>query len=287
MKKNTQLSQLLENNRTAVVFASGYFGFYHHAGVLSALWERGVRPVRVSGTSAGAIVAAMYAAGLTPPEIQTALLSIRRSDFTDLQVPFSRRGFGLIGGHRFAATLARVLPVHRFEDCVIPLSLGVYRLKDGRVCQLHTGSLIEAVRASCAVPYMFSPVEINGVIYWDGGFAEKTPLGHLVEDTTVDNVIISYLPPREATGDKPKKTGLFSNISFLANTPLDERLERDRKSVDLLRKSGKSVFVVAPPRVWMGPFSLKRAQSALDQGYSGTVQLLDSEQLQAGCEYLK
>ena len=112
----SHLADSLKNKRVGLALSGGFFGFFHHAGVLEALDELGIRPARLTGTSAGALVASMYAAGLEPNEVRRELLSVRRGDFWDPQLPFTRRGFGLLAGYRMSAELSRVLPVHRFED---------------------------------------------------------------------------------------------------------------------------------------------------------------------------
>ena len=262
---STTFADQIREKRVGLALASGFFGFYHHAGVLTALHQRGIRPTRVSGASAGALVASMYASGSSPARIAEDLLAVKRSDFWDAHWPWSRTGFGLLAGHKFASVLSRTLPVHRFEDCDIPLSVNAYDIEEGRTRHLDSGALIPAVRASCAVPYLFSPVEIDGRRYWDGGFAEKTPLVPFFLDSDVDVVIVSYMPPR-----KPHPG------PFFADTPSDERLERDKASVRLLRDAGKRVMVLAPKRVWLGPFSLDRAGAAMDQGREGALEILDS-----------
>ena len=295
---STTFAEQIREKRVGLALASGFFGFYHHAGVLTALHQRGIRPARISGASAGAIVAAMYASGSSPARIVEDLLAVKRSDFWDAHWPWSRTGFGLLAGHKFASMLSSVLAVHRFEDCGIPLSVNAYDIEDGRTRHLDSGALIPAVRASCAVPYLFSPVEIDGRRYWDGGFAEKTPMVPFFLDSDVDVVIVSYMPPRKPHPGLPlrgegeddggrfkgsrdnNKSGIFSFLpspsSFFADTPPDERLERDKASVRLLRDAGKRVMVLAPERVWLGPFSLDRAGAAMDMGREGALKILDS-----------
>ncbi|MFO8074310.1 MAG: patatin-like phospholipase family protein [Polyangia bacterium] len=272
------LAVRLRGRRVGLALASGFFGFYHHAGVLLALDELGVRPARVAGNSAGALVGSLYAAGLAPAEIRDLLLSVRRGDFWDPGWPLGKTGFGLLAGHRFAATLAEALPVHSFDRCRAPFAAGVYDLDDGRVRHLDDGPLIPAVLASCAVPYLFSPVEIDGRRYWDGGFGEKTPLVPFLTSRDVDAVVVSYLPPR--TGGKSEKSGwrrfVPSLSSLAASIPELERVERDRESARLLRENGIDVLVLAPERVELGPFSLGRAPEAMRRGRLGARAILDS-----------
>jgi NTE family protein len=274
------LAEQLQDKKVALSLAAGYFGFYHHAGVIMALEELGIKPVRVSGTSAGALVGSMYAAGMDAQEMSDVLLALNREDFWDLTWPLGRYGFGLLGGHRFRAELARVLPVHLFEDCRIPLFVAIYALAQGRVKYLSSGPLVSAVYASCAVPYLFAPAVIQGERYWDGGFGEKVPLIPFLNAPEVDTVLISYLPMRGSRANV-KKSGiraLLPTLSALfADTPEAERHERDLASVGLLRESGREVKVLAPKRIALGPFSLERAAEALEQGRVGTLRILESE----------
>jgi predicted acylesterase/phospholipase RssA len=285
----TAFIEQLRGARVGVALSSGFFGFFHHAGVLGALVDRGVRPVRLAGNSAGALVGAMYAAGLEPDAVAERLLAVRRSDFWDAGFPFTARGFGLLAGEKLGAHLARVLPEHGFAGCRVPFSAGVYGIDDGRTRHLDSGSLIAAVRASCAVPYLFQPVELDGLCYWDGGFGEKTPLAPFVHAGDVDVVIVSYLPPREA-GDAERR-GLRALVprlrSIFADTPADERLERDREGVRLLRERGVRVLVFGPAPVKLGPFSLERGPAAVAAGRDGASRILDSsDYAQPGTEWL-
>jgi predicted acylesterase/phospholipase RssA len=272
------LADRLRERRVGLALASGFFGFHHHAGVLLALAELGIRPAKVTGNSAGALVGSLYAAGLAPEEIRDLLLSVRRGDFWDPCWPLGRTGFGLLAGHRFAATLAEALPVHSFDRCRVFFSAGVYDLEDGRVRHLDDGPLIPAVLASCAVPYLFCPVEIGGRRYWDGGFGEKTPLVPLLRCEDVDAVVVSYLPPRGAGPERESGWRRFVPplSSLAASIPEMERVERDREVVRLLREKGIDVLVLAPERVALGPFSLHRAPEALRRGRLGARAILES-----------
>jgi NTE family protein len=286
----TRLADSLAGKRVGVALASGFFGFFHHAGVLAALVERGVAPSRLAGNSAGALTGSLYAAGLDPEAVAAELLAVRRAEFWDPGWPFGPHGFGFLAGIRFQARLARALPVHGFADCRVPLAVGVYGLADGRTRHLSEGALIPAVAASCAVPYMFRPVEVDGRAFWDGGFGEKTPLAPFLAARDVDAVIVSYLPPRDAP-EPGRKKGILSFLpkpsSLLADVPADERLERDRTAVSMLRDAGVRVLVLAPAPVKLGPFSLERGEAAVRAGREGAGRILDAaDESLLGSEWL-
>lgn len=283
------LIDTLKGKKIGVSLASGFFGFYHQTGFLAALQEKGLVPAALTGTSAGAITASLYAAGLEPIEIRDALLTLKRESFWDARWPFTKAGFGLLAGEKFKAELGRFLPVHSFEACRVPLAVGVFNLDYGRVEHLKKGSLIEAVYASGAYPYLFAPAELNNHLYWDGGFGEKCPLVPFLEMPEIEVVLVSYMERREPSEEK--RSGLRAFIppisSFLANTPYEERIERDRASVEVLRQAGKTVHVFCPERVRLGPFSMQKGREAYEQGRAGTLNILESDDLSLlGCPRL-
>ncbi|MCP4600504.1 MAG: hypothetical protein GY847_08225 [Proteobacteria bacterium] len=261
-------AEQLTGKRVGICLSAGFFGFYHQAGVLQGICEAGIVPVGLTGTSAGAIVAAMYTAGLSAKDIALSLLSIQRRDFWDLHWPFTRRGFGILAGQRFMATLLRVLKVDRFEDCQVPLTVSAYNPDIKDVQYFSKGPLAPVVYASCALPALFTPGEIDGQRFQDGACGERTPLAPFLDAPDVDTVIVSYIS--RSRRRQPSSTTERSN-----NTR-QRLIARDQASVQALREAGKSVLVLAPERIWLGPFSLHRAQDAIDMGRTGALELLQS-----------
>jgi NTE family protein len=154
--------------------SSGFFGFFAHAGVVSVLEEEGLLPARVLGSSAGALVGGLWAAGVPARRIGEELLALRRADFWD---PWP--GPGLLRGRRFRARLERILPVASFEQCPRPLAVSAYDVAARRTAILCSGPLAPALHASCAVPLLFQPVRIDGRRYADGGVLDRHGLAAL------------------------------------------------------------------------------------------------------------
>ena len=151
-----------------LVLSSGFFGFFAHAGVVSVLEEQGLRPARIAGSSAGALVGGLWGAGVPAAHIREELLGLRREHFWDL-----RPGLGLLGGALFRPLLERVLPVPTFEESPVPLALSVWDLLARRTVVLERGPLAPAIHASCALPVLFHPVRHGGRFYADGGIANR------------------------------------------------------------------------------------------------------------------
>lgn len=151
--------------------SSGFFGFFAHAGMLSVLEETGVAPVRVTGSSAGALVGGLWAAGLSASAIGDELMRLRREDFWD-----PGPGLGLLRGRLFRERLEALLPVGAFEGCRVPLGLSVYDLLSRTTRVLERGPLAPAIQASCTVPFLFQPTWLGRRPLLDGGIADRPGL---------------------------------------------------------------------------------------------------------------
>lgn len=151
-----------------LTMSSGFFGFFCHAGMVAALDEAGLRPARVTGSSAGALAGSAIAAGLTPRELIAELTALTRADFWDPGF-----GMGLLKGTLFRERLARLLPAQRFDQCAIPLAVSVHQWAGRQTRVIDHGELVPAVYASCAVPLLFHPIRLDGKLASDGGIADR------------------------------------------------------------------------------------------------------------------
>lgn len=190
--------------------SSGFFSFFAHAGMASALFEAGVRPAAYAGSSAGALVGACLAAGMAPREIRDEFFQLKREDFWDpARLPV--RG-GLLRGRLFRQRLERLLPA-TFGD-VEPLTVSVYDVLSRSTRTRSEGSLPLAVHASCCVPLMFEPVWAGRRLLLDGGIADRPGLHGVAAGTRVFyHHIVSRSPWRRkgsAALEVPKREGLMS-----------------------------------------------------------------------------
>jgi len=154
-----------------LVLSSGFLAFAAHCGFLRAVEEVGIDVDGVCGTSSGALVGAMWAAGIPALDIAQRLNS-RRPVTVLRPSPCPWRGLFSLGA---LAELASDWLPPRFADLRHPLAVGVMAA-DGAGTLLSEGSLTQAVVASCAVPYLFAPVRVDGVPYRDGGAVDRLAL---------------------------------------------------------------------------------------------------------------
>ncbi len=184
-----------------VVFSSGFFGFFAHAGFLSALREMKITPLAYAGASSGAIVAAMAASEMADADIRNLLFGVSKSDFWDPD-PLSRlltsalrffRGYtGYLRGSGFRQLLLR-LPVTRFEECSFPLAISAVDVTRRKEKIFSSGNLVKAIQASGSVPVLFKPVKIGGAYYLDGGISSKAPVEALSDLCAMDRILIHFI----------------------------------------------------------------------------------------------
>lgn len=168
---NNTLGEWLADKPFALAMSSGFFSFFAHAGMLSALESAGLEPESLSGSSAGALIAGLSGAGLSTAQMQETLTSLRREDFWD-----PKPGLGILGGRLFRETLDDLLPVTTFEECRVPVRVSVYDLGQRQTQVIDKGDLASAIHASCALPVLFHPVRRDGRLLSDGGIADRPGL---------------------------------------------------------------------------------------------------------------
>lgn len=170
-----------------------------HIGVLKVLEEENI-PVRmVTGTSVGALIGASYCSGLSCEELDQVAHAVRFTTFARWTV--SRYGFA--SNDRMVAFLNRTLKVRTFEELRIPLGVTATDFNTGEGVVFHSGSIVDPVRASCAYPGMFLPVEIRGRYLVDGMLSHPVPTRPLRE-MGADRVLAVHLKGTWSNGGPPR-----------------------------------------------------------------------------------
>lgn len=145
---------------------------FAHLGAFKLLEETGLKPDIISGTSAGSLMGVLFADGYSAEEIKSMFIGREFSDFAQIQVPKS----GLFDTERFQDFLSRHLRTKRIEDLPIPTVIVATDLDNGISHEFRSGPIVEAVTASCCMPIIFKPIEINKVHYVDGGLFRNFPV---------------------------------------------------------------------------------------------------------------
>jgi NTE family protein len=159
---------------------------FAHVGVIQVLEEAGLKPSHVVGTSAGSLVAALYASGKTVPELRKAAETMEEAEITDWMVPLLNRG--ALRGEALAKYVNHQVGGRSLEQMKIPLGIVATDLRSGEAITFRRGNTGSAVRASSAVPAVFQPVRIGGREYVDGGLVAPVPV-HQVREMGANFVI--------------------------------------------------------------------------------------------------
>lgn len=163
----------IENNfRLGVALSGGGAKGFAHLGVLQALNDRGLYPDIISGTSAGAFAGVLYADGHSPKEAISFFEKKAFKEFAEFTMPHG----GFFKSTGFQSFLRKHLRVRTFEDLKIPLRVVSTDIEYGESHTFSKGPLIPAVVASCSVPIIFRPVEIDKHYYVDGGLFKNFPV---------------------------------------------------------------------------------------------------------------
>jgi len=188
--------------RIGLALGGGAARGFAHIGVIQVLEEQGIRPDLVVGTSAGSLVAAMWAAGKSGVELGSLAQSMDETAFADWMYP----GRGLLRGEGLARYVRQHTDGLSIEAMKRPLGIVATDLGSGQAILFQRGDPAVAVRASSAVPAVFEPVKIGGREYVDGGLVAPVPV-QFARQMGADLVIavdISAATEGQPTGDALK-----------------------------------------------------------------------------------
>lgn len=166
--------------RLALVLGGGGARGLAHVGVLEVLEENEIPIDLIVGCSAGSMVGALYADKVSATEVRDTLLHLKRRDLLDtsfwsaIQSPWRLKA--PIQGHLFQHFMHKNLSVTNFRDLKVPFIAVATDLATGETLALRSGPIVPAVRASCALPPFFNPVQLYGKTMLDGGVVDPVPV---------------------------------------------------------------------------------------------------------------
>jgi NTE family protein len=174
---------------------------FAHVGVIQVLEEAGIKPDLVVGTSAGSLVAALYASGRNAQQLQTVAMAMDEAAFADWTLPIFSRG--MLRGEALARYVNTQVGSRLIENMALPLGIVATDLKSGQGVLFRRGDTGTAVRASSAVPAVFLPVRIGSQEFVDGGLVSPVPVRYAREmgAELVIAVDISSAPEGNPSGD--------------------------------------------------------------------------------------
>ena len=187
--------------RIGLALGGGAAKGFAHVGVIAVLEEAGIVPDLIVGTSAGSLVAALYASGMNAEQLRQTALRLEEVAIADWMLPLINRGF--FKGEALARYVNDAVAGRLIEDMRIALGVVAVDLANGQPILFRRGDTGTAVRASSAVPAVFQPVRISGRDYVDGGLVSPVPVqfARQMGAELVIAVDISQPPEGQPAGD--------------------------------------------------------------------------------------
>lgn len=178
------MKKLQAGDKVGLALGGGAILGTAHIGVLKAFDECGVEISAISGTSIGALFAALHAFGQSPTEIEEFAIHLDWLDVSGLSL--SR--FGLLSNEKLGESFKKAVGDVSFDDAKVPLAVVATDIGNGDKVIFKKGKVAPAIMASSCVPGIFTPVEIDDRLLVDGGLVENVPLSALKE-LHVDRIV--------------------------------------------------------------------------------------------------
>lgn len=201
------------NTKKGLVFSGGGSKGIAHAGVLQYLQEQNIKPTCISGSSAGAIVGAMYAFGKKPEEI----LEFFKSIYFFHWKHFTFKKAGIVDSDSFKSYFKEIFGDVTLGELEIPIYITATDMVKGKLKIFNPETkVVDAILASTAVPGMISPYVINGELYSDGGILNHFPVDLLVgKCESIIGVYVSPLQNMEAKNLNSIKSVTYRALELL------------------------------------------------------------------------
>jgi NTE family protein len=259
------------NREIGLVLSGGGVRGAAHAGILKALEEHGIHPTRLSGSSAGAMAGALYAAGFTPEDIHRFFRE-NANVFRWQHVVWNKPG--ILDAEQYGEIFEPWLNGHTFESLDKELHICVTDVLAGTTRFFSSGELVRPILASAAIPGVFTPVEIEGNWYIDGGTMNNFPVEPL--EGQYDILVGSFVCPTKVIHRK-ELTTTFK----LVNRATDLSL-----FTSSLVKFNRCDFVFVPEELGhFGTFDRNKVDEIFEVGYdyaarqiSDLLELLENEE---------
>lgn len=218
------LKRFRKDPKVGLALSSGSARGEAHVGVIKAILERGIPIDMISGTSAGAIVGAYFALHGNVDGLEKYIHEVKPKELRDmLSLDLAIRFKGFIGEKKSLQWLKKLIGGVYFSDLKIPLAIVATDMESGEDVVITEGSVLEAVRASIAMPVMFTPTKTQGRFLVDGGFSNPLPVD------VVKNIGATFVIASNVVRTPEVAKAEFKRAKGMTNIVLSEELEKARK----------------------------------------------------------
>ena len=197
----------MSSNKVSLVLSSGGARGVAHISIIESLLKEGYDIVEISGTSIGSLVAAFYACGKLDKFKKWILKLDKIKTFSLMDFTVSQSG--IIKGDKVFSSLKKIIPDEKIENLKIPISIIATDIFNNKEVVIRSGSMYDAIRASCSIPGLVNPYSLNGVDYVDGGVLNPLPINKLHYRENIITVNLNSPPLKKS--NKKETTTLYMN----------------------------------------------------------------------------
>lgn len=248
----------MSNVRVGLALSGGTAKTIAHIGIFEALEEAGIEISCITGTSGGAILGSLYAAGFSVPELKALARDVKWKKLARLSFP----RLGLLSNDTINKFLSDLLGNRTFDTLKIPTAVVATNLLTGERAIITEGSVALAAQVSSTIPHLFSPVEMGEEMYVDGGIVEFLPLAAL-RDTFHPDVMVGVNLAMK--GRLPRPRNLIHMSMLLGTVVARQSLKQTECLADVL---------VQPDTRLFHPFDLDASQALIETGRLAMVESL-------------
>lgn len=249
--------------KIGLVLSGGAAYGFAHIGVLEVLEKNRIKPEIIAGTSMGAIVGGMYAAGIPVKTMVEAISSFTQNKFVDVNL-FGLVSGGLVFGNKIMKFFKKHVGDKKIEECDTTFACVTAELSKGKEVVLKSGSLSEAMRASMSVPGLFRPVKKDKMVLVDGGVCNNFPI-KLAREMGADIVI-----GVDVTSFYKKEANLKSAIEVLISAMNFAQSEYMKK----LKDKGDVHILVEQPNTKFTKLTHQNAITSIKYGRKAARKML-------------
>jgi NTE family protein len=217
-----------------------------HIIILEAFEELGVKPHIISGTSIGAIIGAAYATGMTAGEIKNSIEELLFSRNIKLTEFYKKNDMikllnlmsvnistsGIFTGEKFLDYYKGKIKTYQFSKLEIPIKIVATDYFTRKEVHFTSGNIVDAVRASYALPALFTPMQIDGKLFMDGGMVNPLPYDILQNDCDfVVGVDVSAKNGITLNTQPNAIDALFASFQIMQNSILQQKLKNNKPDI--------------------------------------------------------
>lgn len=248
---------MIKNKKVGLALGGGAALGAAHIGVLKALEEQNIQVQFISGTSIGALIASLYAFGVSVDEIEDIAVHLSWLDITNL----SLSKYGLLSNAKMEKLISQHIKYELIEEAKIPLAMIATDISNGEKVVLDKGNIAQSIMASSCIPGIFIPVDIDERMLVDGAITENVPV-QTVKKMGAEYIIGVDLNPIHAHG-KPSNI-----IDVLLNTfhySIKHVVETQISESDIIIRPDLSKYSLS---------NTKNIKEVIEEGYRKTLEVL-------------